>query len=96
MVPDPCWPHCPLCCRRCPVQSRPHAPCCRCACRPAYSTAAALTSFALSLLLVYRTNAAYGRWAEMRTACGRMLVHLRVLLRLVREGLLACLGSKSI
>lgn len=51
--------------------------------RPAYSTAAALTSFALSLLLVYRTNAAYGRWAEMRTACGRMLVHLRVLLRLV-------------
>ncbi|KAL4430645.1 hypothetical protein ABPG75_005901 [Micractinium tetrahymenae] len=50
--------------------------------KPAYSTAASLTSFALSLLLVYRTNSAYGRWAEMRTACGRMLVHLRVLLRL--------------
>lgn len=58
----------------------------RCARRPAYFTASALTSFALSLLLVYRTNAAYGRWAELRTACGRMLVHLRTLLRLVRCG----------
>lgn len=32
-----------------------------------------LTSFAVALLLVFRTNAAYGRWWECRTACGRWL-----------------------
>ena len=44
----------------------------------------ALTSFALSLLLVFRTNSAYDRWWEARKAFGVMYNCTRVIARLVR------------
>lgn len=42
-----------------------------------------LTSFALSLLLVFRTNSAYGRWWEARKSFGIMYNCTRILSRLV-------------
>jgi len=41
-----------------------------------------LSSPALGLLLVFRTNASYGRWAEARKAWGSLINHSRNLLRL--------------
>ncbi|KAL4435582.1 hypothetical protein ABPG77_002545 [Micractinium sp. CCAP 211/92] len=41
-----------------------------------------LTSFALSLLMLFKTNSSYGRWWEARQAMGRLLVHSRNLERL--------------
>jgi len=41
-----------------------------------------LTSFALSLLLVFRTNSSYDRWWEDRKAFGRMYNCVRILARL--------------
>ncbi len=43
----------------------------------------ALASFALSLLLVFRTNSSYGRWWEGRIALGAMLNHMRNISRQV-------------
>ena len=41
---------------------------------------------ALSLLLVFRTNAAYGRWDEARKMKGLLLNRSRDLMRQVQEG----------
>ncbi|KAL4437022.1 hypothetical protein ABPG75_004161 [Micractinium tetrahymenae] len=41
-----------------------------------------LTSFAVSLLMLFRTNSSYGRWWEARSACGRMFNHPRIMTRL--------------
>lgn len=46
-----------------------------------------LTSFALSLLLVFRTNSSYSRWYEGRRRFGRITTTCRDILRQVR---LAC------
>lgn len=40
-----------------------------------------LASFALALLLVFRTNSSYARWWEARTVCGSLLNHVRHLAR---------------
>ena len=42
-----------------------------------------LTSFALSLLLLYKTNSAYGRWWEARTQLGTLYIVSRSIQRLV-------------
>lgn len=42
-----------------------------------------LTSFALSLLLVFRTNASYGRWDESRKLWGGVVNRTRDLTRQV-------------
>lgn len=44
-----------------------------------------LTSFALSLLLLYKTNSAYQRWWEARTQLGTLYIVSRSLTRLVRS-----------
>jgi len=41
-----------------------------------------MSSSALSLLLVFRTNASYGRWNEARQTWGRIVVHSRNLVRM--------------
>ena len=43
-----------------------------------------LTSFALSLLLVFRTNSSYGRWNEGRRRFGRITTTCRDICRQVR------------
>ena len=43
-----------------------------------------LTSFALSLLLVFRTNTSYARWAEAREIWGGVTNRSRDILRQVR------------
>lgn len=45
-----------------------------------------LTSFALSLLLVFRTNSSYGRWYEGRRRFGRITTTCRNVCRQVRAG----------
>jgi len=45
-----------------------------------------MTSFALSLLLVFRTNASYGRWDEARKMWGMVLNRTRDICRLVGAG----------
>ena len=45
-----------------------------------------LTSFALSLLLVFRTNASYSRWRDARMAWGLVLNRSRDIVRQVRAG----------
>ncbi|GAB4814212.1 hypothetical protein N2152v2_001258 [Parachlorella kessleri] len=49
---------------------------------PSFVTPFTLSSFALSLLLVFRTNSSYGRWWEARTAIGRMFNWPRIIVRL--------------
>lgn len=44
-----------------------------------------LTSFALSLLLVFRTNSSYGRWYEGRRRFGRITTTCRDICRQVRN-----------
>ena len=44
-----------------------------------------LTSFALSLLLVFRTNESYSRWLEARKAWSAILLRSRDLVRQVRN-----------
>ena len=46
-----------------------------------------LTSFALSLLLVFRTNTSYSRWAEARSIWGGVTNRSRDTLRQVRHQL---------
>lgn len=41
-----------------------------------------MSSSALSLLLVFRTNASYGRWNEARQTWGKIVVHSRNLVRM--------------
>lgn len=50
-----------------------------------------LTSFAVSLLLVFRTNSSYDRWWEARKAFGRMYNCVRILARLT----MVWVGSKD-
>lgn len=45
------------------------------------------TSFALSILLVFRTQASYERWAEAREIWGGIVVHARDLARQVQTAL---------
>ena len=45
-----------------------------------------ITSFALSLLLLYKTNSAYQRWWEARTQLGTLYIVSRSITRLVRLG----------
>lgn len=49
-----------------------------------------LTSFALSLLLVFRTNSSYSRWYEGRRRFGRITTTCRDVLRQVRRLACAC------
>jgi len=44
-----------------------------------------MTSFALSLLLVFRTNASYARWDEARKMWGMVLNRTRDICRLVSQ-----------
>ncbi len=48
------------------------------------------TSVALSLLLVFRTNASYGRWDEARKMWGGLLNRSRDIMRQVRARRVAC------
>lgn len=43
-----------------------------------------LTSFALSLMLVFRTNSSYGRWLEARMHWGSIVTYSRNFVRQVR------------
>ncbi len=45
-----------------------------------------LTSFALSLLLVFRTNASYARWKEARASWGLVVARIRWALVCQRRG----------
>ena len=54
---------------------------------PGYSIIFSLTSFVLSLLLVFRTDAAYGRWQEVRKSCGEMMNYVRNAQRLAMSWL---------
>ena len=49
-----------------------------------------ITSFALSLLLVFRTNSSYGRFAEARKLWGLLLNRSRDIVRQARSETLPC------
>ncbi len=50
------------------------------------SCSCSLTSFALSLLMLFKTNSSYGRWWEARTLWGSGYIAVRSILRLVGGG----------
>lgn len=49
-----------------------------------------MTSFALSLLMIFRTNSCYARWWEARTAWGLVVAAAR---NLVRQAAAWCASS---
>lgn len=55
-----------------------------------------LTSFALSLLLVFRTNSSYSRWAEARSIWGGVTNRSRDILRQVCCQARKILGSQAV
>lgn len=44
-----------------------------------------LTSFALSLLMLYKTNSSYARWWEARTHLGQLYINVRSVMRMVSQ-----------
>jgi predicted membrane chloride channel (bestrophin family) len=57
---------------------------------PELITPFTITSFALSLLMLFKTNSAYARWWEARTQLGQLYINVRSVLRMVSLGEMFC------